>query len=192
MGSPFFLFRCWAGQVCLPLGNFLVSAALFPLCRVLITPPKACWRWCCMLEHRDARCKLCFEKVHRPGDLGWQGVTAPWGWCWTGWRVKEGQSTRERRVSNHCWLGITHPGSHMVVVSGESKGGVQAWVVFKDPQVFLRWVRVRAPDFIGKSFIFKTPGLESQCCLLTAVPVASTSVVLEMIWRRNRKEGGRE
>lgn len=51
---------------------------------------------------------------------------------------------------------------------------------------------MRAPDFIGKSFIFKTPGLESQCCLLTAVPVASTSVVLEMIRRRNRKEGGRE
>lgn len=51
---------------------------------------------------------------------------------------------------------------------------------------------MKAPDFIGKSFIFKTPGLESQCYLLTAVPVASTSVVLEMIRRRNRKEGGRE
>lgn len=46
------------------------------------------------------------------------------------------------------------------------------------------------PDFTGKDFIFKTPGLESQCCLLTAVPVASTSMVLEMIRRRNRKEEG--
>ena len=31
-----------------------------------------------------------------------------------------------------------HPGSHVVVVSGDSKGGAQAWEVFKDPREVLR------------------------------------------------------
>lgn len=52
--------------------------------------------------------------------------------------MREGQSTHELESVRSMLAGITHPGSHMVVVSGESKGGVQAWVVFKDPQVFLR------------------------------------------------------
>lgn len=56
-----------------------------------------------------------------------------------GWRVREWQSTHELESVKSMLAGhLPHPGSHVVVVSGESKGGVQAGVVFKDPQVFLR------------------------------------------------------
>lgn len=53
-------------------------------------------------------------------------------------------------------------------------------------------MRLWTPGLVGKSFIFETLGLGSWCCLLIAVPVASISVVLGTIRRKNRKEGGRE